>query len=79
MPVQPWVGFRPKEWVISSQNVSYSAIWNLLDYGVLAMPVDTARPESLNLDEDPGDGRSSWNNHKPRNESDRYNWTQCKF
>lgn len=24
------------------------------------------------------DGRGKWEDHKPRNESDRYNWEQCR-
>lgn len=39
MPVTPWVGMRPKQWVQSQQYVGYTALWNLLDYAVLTMPV----------------------------------------
>lgn len=39
MPVTPWVGMRPKQWVESQQYVGYTALWNLLDYSVLTMPV----------------------------------------
>lgn len=76
MPIQPYVGFRPKEWVKSSQYVGYSAQWNLLDFTALVMPVDVPDPEDIKGFE--GDPRGSWKDHKPRNESDRYNWEQCK-
>ncbi|KAL6242382.1 hypothetical protein RBB50_010521 [Rhinocladiella similis] len=39
MPVTPWVGMRPKVWVKSQQYVGYTALWNMLDYSVLTMPV----------------------------------------
>jgi len=39
MPVTPWVGMRPKQWVESQQYVGYTALWNLLDYAVLTVPV----------------------------------------
>jgi amidase len=76
MPIQPYVGFRPKEWVKSSQYVGYSAQWNLLDFTALVMPVDVPNPEDIKDFE--GDARGKWKDHKPRNESDRYNWEQCK-
>jgi len=75
MPVQPYVGFRPKEWCVSSQYVGYSSQWNLVDYSALSMPVEVDYPEDLPAT---GNGRSSWKEHKPRNEADRYNWEQCK-
>ena len=78
MPVQPYVGFRPKEWVKSSQHVAYSAHWNMVDYAVLSMPVDVSNPVNTKiLNEE--DGRPDWKDHKPRNESDRYNWEQCRW
>ena len=79
MPVQPFVGFPPKMWVRSSQYVGYTAHWNLLDWAVLSMPMGCAEPNQIDLNEDFGDGRGSWNNHKPRNESDRFNYAQCEF
>lgn len=39
MPVTPWVGMRPKVWVKSQQYVGYSALWNLVDYAALTVPV----------------------------------------
>ena len=78
MPVQPWVGFRPREWVKSSQYVGYTAHWNVLDFAGLSMPVDVGDFNKLNLDAAPGDGRAAWKDHEPRSLSDRYNWTQCK-
>lgn len=77
MPVQPYVGFRPKEWVKSSQYVGYSAQWNLLDLTALVMPVDVSEPEDIKDVE--GDPIGKWEDHKPRNKSDRYNWEQCKL
>lgn len=75
MPIQPYVGFRPKEWVKSNQYVGYSAQWNLLDFTALAMPVDVPDPEHIQDSKD--DVRGPWKDHRPRNESDRYNWEQC--
>ena len=75
MPVQPYVGFRPKEWVKSSQYVGYTAQWNLLDFAALVMPVDV--PDSEQIPDFEGDTRGKWKDHKPWNESDRYNWEQC--
>ena len=75
MPVQPYVGFRPKEWVKSSQYVGYTAQWNLLDFTALVMPVDV--PDAEQIQDIDGDTRGQWKDHKPRNESDRYNWEQC--
>ena len=73
MPVQPYVGFRPREWVKWSQYVGYTAIWNLLDFAVLTIPVDVTDAEDVD-----DFGRERWEDHKPRNESDRFNWEQCE-
>lgn len=75
MPVQPWIGFAPKTWVKSSQYVGYSAQWNLLDFAALSMPVGLAKPHGI---EDGKDVMPPWKEHKARNESDRFNWAQCK-
>lgn len=69
MPVQPWVGFPPKTWVRSHQNVSYTAHWNFVDFAALAIPVTTAR----GADEV---GSEAWKSHKPRDKSDAFNWQQ---
>lgn len=47
-----------------------------MNWAGLAVPMGVAEPEKLNLDEEPGDGRSSWSKHEPRNESDRFNKEQ---
>lgn len=78
MPVQPFVGFKPKTWVKSNQYVGYTAMWNLLDFAALAFPTGNCDPSSIDLDAEPGDGRTSWNKHVPRNVSDEFNWKQCK-
>ena len=75
MPVQPWVGFKPKTWVKSSQYVGYSAQWNLLDFAALSMPFGFAEPHNV---EDGKDINPPWKEHQARNESDRFNWAQCK-
>ncbi|KPI41085.1 putative amidase PB8B6.03 [Cyphellophora attinorum] len=68
MPVLPWVGFRPKTWVKSSQCVSYTGHWNFVDFAALTIPVTVARLDDV--------GDDAWKNHVPRNESDRFNWHQ---
>lgn len=73
------MGFKPKTWVKSSQWVGYSSHWNLLDWAVLAAPIGVAEPEKIDVNAKPGDGREAWAQHKPRNESDRFNWEQCKL
>lgn len=77
MPTQPYVGFRPKEWVKSSQYCGYTAQWNLVDFTALAMPVAVA--DAADIKDFEGDERGKWKDHKPRNEADRYNWEQCEF
>lgn len=68
MPVQPWVGFQPKVWVKSHQNVSYSSHWNFVDFAALAIPATTARLED--------EGTQAWKTHTPRDVSDEFNWKQ---
>lgn len=72
MPVLPWVGFRPKTWVQSKQIVSYTALWNLLNYASLTIPATTADPALDKPD-------LTWTTHVPRNESDDFNHNQCEF
>jgi amidase len=67
-PVQPWVGFRPKTWVQSRQNVSYTSHWNWVDFAALAVPVTVARREDT--------GSEEWKEWLPRDESDDFNWRQ---
>ena len=76
MPVQPYVGFRPKGWVKSNQYVGYTALWNLVDFAALSMPVAVPDPNDIE-DVDHGDGK--WADHTPRNKSDKYNWEQCEL
>ncbi|WEW61500.1 amidase [Emydomyces testavorans] len=69
MPVLPWVAYTPKTWVKSRQWLGYTAIFNLLDYAVVTVPVTKVDP-SLDAPSD------EWRNHKPRNESDAFNHEQ---
>ncbi|ODM19747.1 hypothetical protein SI65_04733 [Aspergillus cristatus] len=69
MPVLPWVGYPPKAWVTSSQWLGYTAIWNLLNYAAVTVPVGKADVE---LDQ-PGE---EWVGHVPRNGSDEFNHAQ---
>jgi amidase len=72
MPVLPWVAYRPKTWVQSKQIVSYSALWNFLNYAALTIPITAADPALDQPD-------VSWMSHVPRNESDDFNHKQCRF
>lgn len=72
MPVLPWVGYKPKTWVKSSQWVGYTAMWNLLDYAGVTVPVGRADREL-----DSGDGE--WEAYVGRNESDEFNREQCEY
>jgi len=69
MPVTPYVGLRPKEWVKSQQYCGYTAHWNLLNYAALAIPAGVVSKE---LDQP----TASWINHKCRNFPDQYNHDQ---
>ncbi|KAJ0414276.1 amidase signature domain-containing protein [Aspergillus carlsbadensis] len=71
LPVTPWVGYKPKTWVVSKQWLGYTALYNLLNYAAVTVPVATADAE---LD-DPGKDEE-WSEHVPRNESDRFNHEQ---
>lgn len=68
MPVQPWVGFPPKVWVQSQQNVSYTSHWNFVDFAALTIPATTSRLDDI--------GSSEWKSHTPRDGSDDFNWRQ---
>lgn len=68
MPVQPWVGFLPKTWVQSDQCVSYTGHWNFVDFAALTVPATTAQATDI--------GDKSWQDHVPRNASDKFNWAQ---
>ncbi|KAG9692309.1 amidase, partial [Aureobasidium melanogenum] len=71
-PVLPWVGYKPKQWVVSSQYVGYSAHWNLLDYSALTVPTGVVADKELDsIEACPG-----WRDHKPKNKSDEFNHAQ---
>ncbi|KAJ5254159.1 hypothetical protein N7524_011339 [Penicillium chrysogenum] len=73
MPVLPWVGYKPKTWVRSKQWLGYTAMWNLLDYAGVTVPVARA---DRGLDS-PGSGcNPEWEGHCTRNESDVFNYSQ---
>lgn len=72
MPVMAWVNFKPRTWVESKQLLGYSALWNLLDYAALTVPITKVDP----VVDAPG---SEWLEHKPRNESDAFNHQQCEW
>ncbi|EER43937.1 acetamidase-A [Histoplasma capsulatum var. duboisii H88] len=69
MPVMAWVNFKPRTWVESKQLLGYSALWNLLDYAALAVPITKVDPVVDTPD-------SEWVEHKARNESDAFNHQQ---
>ncbi|GKZ33710.1 hypothetical protein AbraIFM66950_003742 [Aspergillus brasiliensis] len=69
MPVTPWVGYRPKSWVVSSQWLGYTALWNFLNYAAVTVPVAKVDGSLDQPDQE-------WLDHVPRNESDRFNWEQ---
>ncbi|CAG8053393.1 unnamed protein product [Penicillium salamii] len=69
-PVQPWVSFKPKVWAQSKQYLGYTAHWNFCNFAALTIPVTSAMAESPSLER----VMSSWQDYKPRNESDQFNW-----
>ncbi|OJI97857.1 hypothetical protein ASPVEDRAFT_126300 [Aspergillus versicolor CBS 583.65] len=71
LPVTPWVGYKPKTWVKSFQWLGYTALYNLLNYAAVTVPVITADEK---LDSPKND--QEWAAHVPRNESDRFNYEQ---
>lgn len=72
MPVIPWVGFKPKQWVESKQCCGYTAHWNLVDYTALATPTGVF----VNKDLDKPENCPNWSDHEYRSESDEYNHGQ---
>ncbi|KAG5297043.1 amidase [Histoplasma ohiense] len=56
-------------WVESKQLLGYSALWNLLDYAALTVPITKVDP----VVDAPG---SEWIEHNARNESDAFNHQQ---
>ncbi|KAJ6009958.1 hypothetical protein N7522_004974 [Penicillium canescens] len=73
MPVLPWVGYKPKTWVRSKQWLGYTAMWNLLDYAGVTVPVTRA---DRGLDSVGGGLNAEWEGHSIRNESDAFNYLQ---
>jgi amidase len=71
-PVLPWVGYKPKQWVVSNQYVGYSAHWNLLDYSALAVPTGVVVDREL----DGVEACAGWKDYTPKNKSDEYNHAQ---
>lgn len=73
MPVAPWVGMRPKIWVQSQQYCGYTAMWNLLDYAALTMPVGTV--DSALDDPETHDGwRRYGDESSTRGYTDKFNY-----
>ncbi|KAL4925465.1 putative acetamidase [Aspergillus undulatus] len=77
LPFTPWVGYRPKEWVRSSQWLGYTAVFNLLDYAGVTVPV-TRADGGLDCPNSRSEGMREWVVHweRIRNEADRFNWGQ---
>ncbi|KAJ5371846.1 hypothetical protein N7517_003852 [Penicillium concentricum] len=73
MPVIPWVGYKPKTWVKSKQWLGYTAMWNLLDYAAVTVPVARADRDH---DYVGSGGNPEWEEHSIRNESDAFNYLQ---
>ncbi|KAJ6178101.1 hypothetical protein N7519_008562 [Penicillium mononematosum] len=73
MPVLPWVGYKPKTWVKSKQWLGYTAMWNLLDYAGVTVPVARA---DRDLDSVGSGCNPEWEGHSIRNESDAFNYLQ---
>lgn len=76
MPVLPWVGYKPKTWVKSKQWLGYTAMWNLLDYAAVTVPIARA---DRGLDSVGSEGNTEWEGHSIRNESDAFNYLQCEW
>lgn len=75
MPIIPWVGYTPKTWVRSNQWLGYTAMWNLLNYAAVTVPIGKADRERDAV----GNGLDpEWEGHVPRNESDKFNHAQCE-
>ena len=72
MPVTPWVGYKPKQWVQSKQWLGYTSIWNFLNYAAMTIPVGAADPVLDRPDQ-------GWLSHTPRNDADAFNKAQCMF
>ncbi|RDW81689.1 putative acetamidase [Aspergillus mulundensis] len=73
LPVTPWVGYKPKQWVQSSQWLGYTALYNLLNYAAVTVPVAKADEQ---LDHPVSGIDEEWKTYAPRNEADRFNYGQ---
>lgn len=71
MPVTAWVGYKPWTWVKSSPYVGHTAIWNLLGYAALSVPVTVASKAK-------DQPNKEWLDFIPRNDSEKFNKEQCK-
>jgi amidase len=71
MPVQPWVAFKPKTWVQSHQNVSYTSHWNFVDFAALAIPAIKA-----SASKDVGSAEWKSDSWTARDVSDEFNHQQ---
>ncbi|PLN82898.1 amidase signature enzyme [Aspergillus taichungensis] len=69
MPVTPWVGYKPKQWVQSKQWLGYTSIWNFLNYAAMTVPVGAVDPVLDRPDR-------GWMSHVPRNDADAFNKAQ---
>ena len=74
LPVTPWVGLKPKTWAHSTQWLGYTAIFNLLNYAVVTVPVGKVDAQ---LDR-PVAG-DEWTRHVPRNGPDSFSRKQCEL
>jgi amidase len=70
------VGYKPKQWVQSSQWLGYTALFNLLNYAAVTAPIGKADGE---LDHPVAGIDEEWKGYAPRNEADRFNYDQCMF
>ncbi|KAL4744197.1 amidase signature domain-containing protein [Aspergillus similis] len=73
LPVTPWVGYKPKQWVQSSQWLGYTALFNLLNYAAVTVPIGRADGK---LDHPVAGIDDEWREYAPRNEADRFNYDQ---
>jgi amidase len=69
MPILPWAGLGPKTWVKSQQYCGYTALWNLFNYPVLAIP-------ALNASEELDQPNEAWISHQGRSLLDQFNHDQ---
>ncbi|EAA63825.1 hypothetical protein AN1512.2 [Aspergillus nidulans FGSC A4] len=73
LPVTPWLGYKPKQWVQSNQWLGYTALFNLLNYAAVTAPIGKADGE---LDHPVAGIDNEWKGYAPRNKADRFNYDQ---